>query len=137
VEDSQNPCVYAQDGDPNLGKMKAGGRLKIKPVADVVVKSIGDSGPESQSVRLYSHRHVFRNINLNLDGNSENINEAAKGLAQNAPMAAPEIKHGLTGSEKDREVSFNERSGYERNNKAPEKETGSEKKNVFADFKSV
>jgi hypothetical protein len=77
---------------------------------------------------------VFRNINLNLDGNSENINEAAKGLAQNAPMAAPEVKHGLTGSEKDRQVSFNEKSAYDRNNTAT-KDTGSEKKNVFADFK--
>lgn len=134
--DSENICVYAQDGDPNLGKMKSGGKFKIKPVSDVVIKSIGDAGPEAQSVRLYSHRHVFRNINLNLDGNSENINEAAKGLAQNTPMAAPEVKHGLTGSEKDREVSFNEKSAYDRNNTAT-KSTGNEQRNVFGDFKTA
>lgn len=112
--------------------------IKLKTSDNVPVKSKGDGSvsPDNQSVRLYSHRHVFRNINLNLDGNSENINEAAKGLAQNTPMAAPEVKHGLTGSEKDKEVSFNEKSAYERNNSATT-DTGNDKKNVFGNFYSV
>lgn len=125
----ENPIVDTGTGKPVKGKFK----VNLKPVVDVQVKSMGDAGPEAQSVRLYSHRHVFRNINLNLDGNAENTNEAAKGLATNAPMAAPEIKHGLTGSEKDREISFNEEASYNRNNTAT-KTTGNDKKAVFGDF---
>lgn len=138
AEDSTNICVYAQDGDANLGKMKSGGRFKIKPVTDIEIKSIGASGkPDSQSVRIYPHSHVFRNINLNLDGNSENINEMAKSLVENTPMAPPPIKHGLTGSDKDKETSFNKKSDYNTNNSATTDSGSTRKRTVYADFRDV
>lgn len=122
----------------NGATIDAGTRIAFKSDTNIPVKSKGDGSrsPQSQSVRLYSHRHVFRNINLNLDGNSENLNEAAKGLAQNSPMAAPEIANGLTGSAKDKEVSFNEKPAYERNSTASTS-TGNDKKAVFGSFLSA
>jgi hypothetical protein len=117
--DSSNMCVYAQDGDANLGKMKSGGRFKIKPTSDIIIKTIGDSGPDTDSVRVYPHSHLFRNIPVNLTGNVAENFKSAKSLTGGSPMAPMEIKNGKMGPNPDTNV--NSKKNYETNAKGSEK----------------
>lgn len=139
VSDSLIPCVYALDEDPNVGKMKRGGRFVIRPVADVELKSMTAEGliPDPESVRIYPHSHVFRNINLTLDGKQENIHSMAKPLTENVPMEQPPIKHGLTGSDKDKETSVNIESDYNANYTATTTTGSIRDRTVYVDFEDL
>lgn len=127
---------YINNGDETSVRIPPGAVMFVKFTSNVPVKSLGDGSvkPDDRSVRIYPHLHVFKNINLNLDGNMENLNEMAKELVKNVPMAPPEIKHGPTGSEKDKETSVNKRAEYDINYAATTTTGSSKKRTVYADF---
>lgn len=125
---------YECEIEVTAGEMKAGGdpvsgksNAKIKFTNDVNVKSIGDAGPDADSVRIYPHSHLFRNIPINLTGNVAQNFESAKGLTSGSPMAPMEIKNGKMGPNPDTNV--NSKKNYESNAKGTEKG-----KSVYIDF---
>lgn len=103
--------------------------IEFKATSNIPVKSKGDGGasPDTDSVVIYPHSHLFRNIPLNLTGTPGENNKAAQGLANGGPMAPMPVKNGKTGPDPDK--SFNKKSSYEKNRGATEST-----KNYYVEF---
>jgi hypothetical protein len=78
-----------------------------------VVSKTPDSEPDPRGVRLYAHRHWFRNLPITLMGETKEVYGKAGALTGNTPMAPTPPKSGKVGPEPDKEL--NSKKDYDRN----------------------
>jgi hypothetical protein len=101
--------------DSNNGNCLVSGTAEITISEDVPVYSkTPDSQPEQDAVRVYAHRHWFRNLPITLTGSVGDVYSAAGGsLSQSSPQAPTSPKDGKTGPSPDKE--FNSKNDYDKN----------------------
>ena len=94
------------DSSDGACKVAPGGTVDFTISGDIAIYSIGQSGakPDKRSVRVYAHRHWFRNLPLTLTGSTSEVYEAAAAaLSQNTPQVPTPPKNGKTGPKPDKE----------------------------------
>jgi hypothetical protein len=99
-----------------IGVLKSNQVIAYTVTQDTPLYSMTNSNskPDKRSVRIYAHRHWFRNLPLTLTGSTSEVYEAAAAaLSQNTPQAPTPPKNGKTGPNPDKE--FNSEKNYDDN----------------------
>ena len=139
TEELMEAWGITNDKEPKIvGYLRQGDKLKISSIsgivdsnqlpcsvkgvaeftvsADMPIYSIGTSGakPDKDAVRVYAHRHWFRNLPLTLTGKvSEMYELGGSATSGSSPTPPTPPKSGKTGPDADRE--FNSRKDYNKN----------------------
>jgi hypothetical protein len=98
-----------------IGVLKSNQVIAYTVTQDTPIYSMTNtkSMPDQDAVRVYAHRHWFRNLPLTLTGKVSEVYEAGATLAQNSPQAPTPPKNGKTGPSPDKE--FNSKENYDNN----------------------
>jgi hypothetical protein len=99
------------------GPVTGTSRGRIKLLADIPIRSIGKDGaePDPESLHVYPHYHLFRNIPITLTGSNKEVREIGKQMEGKDPVPPKEPKFEVKGTEAQKNQHFVEPSMLEEN----------------------